>query len=83
MKKCVRCGLCCFQGPCNHGDEKGEFGCSKLIINEDKTTSCELLIKGKVKPEDIGIKRGCILQTVVVEYYQENLQYLNQLKNVN
>ena len=80
MIKCVRCGACCFTGPCGFGNDKGKIGCSELVVNKDKTTSCGLLLKGKIKPSDIGINgSGCVYQKIP-EYYKEKIEEINSLK---
>ena len=45
-------------GPCGFGNDKGKIGCSELVVNKDKTTSCGLLLKGKIKPSDISKLMG-------------------------
>jgi hypothetical protein len=69
--ECNRCGVCCYTGPCSFGNSDGKFGCTELIIHENGTTSCGLLINKKVKPEDIGIRgNGCSFQ-LFPDYYKE------------
>ena len=41
--KCKRCGLCCMVGFCTNG-EMGDHGqCKYLKVNEDMTTTCEVI----------------------------------------
>lgn len=81
--KCVRCGVCCFSGPCSQGNHNSKYGwCSELIINSDKTTSCNLVLKRKVKPEDIGIRGvGCSVKNWFPGYYKEKLEIFNEIKS--
>jgi hypothetical protein len=55
---CQKCGICCKAGSCPKGKE-GPNGVCKYLTNRN---TCSLLEKGKVKPEDIGIGRGCVIR---------------------
>jgi len=70
-------------GPCSYGIEN-DFGiCQFLLIHEDGTTSCKLLIEGKVKPEDIGIGKGCILRSSpeIYNYYKNRFEEVHYGEN--
>jgi hypothetical protein len=53
--KCLRCGSCCIMGCCDEGVENPVTGvCKYLVINDDLTTSCNLVMKNKHKGITIG-----------------------------
>lgn len=67
MDKCVRCGYCCIAGCCSRGEESENTGvCKNLIIHDDSTTSCSLVLCGS--SEGITVGRGCVLQGAIEAY---------------
>jgi hypothetical protein len=54
-------------------------GCVEVVINEDRTVSCGLLLKGLVTPEQIGIRgEGCVLKQkqYIYNYYFEKTKHI-------
>jgi len=78
--KCVRCGACCISGCCHEGIETEDSVCKFLIINDDLTTSCKLVLKNKHK--NISIGKGCVLQKSD-EIYKYYLDRANDYKKYN
>jgi hypothetical protein len=75
MNKCVRCGYCCIAGCCHRGEESKETGvCKNLIVHEDNTTSCSLVLEGD--DDGITIGGGCVLQESksAYSYYKEEYE---------
>jgi hypothetical protein len=79
-KKCIRCGICCEYELCNKGirkDKNKKGNCKYLIRNNDGTTSCELIIDGKMPTQIVDLNRGCAfrynypLQWKVLMNYKE------------
>lgn len=85
MKPCNRCGICCSLGLCAKGRRKNKKikgNCLYLIRHEDNTTSCKLVIDGKMKWNFINLYQGCIMQekySCQYEFYTEMRKY--ELKN--
>ncbi len=71
-------------GCCSEGIENDEGICKFLKINDDNTTSCELVIKNNYK--NISIGKGCVLQNDerIYKYYLTNAkQYIDYIKNTS
>lgn len=65
MMPCNRCGLCCELSLCGKGrrkDKKVKGNCIYLIKHDDKTTSCQLILEGKMPVKSILLGQGCIIQ---------------------
>lgn len=65
MKTCIRCGLCCTLQLCSKGRRKNKNkkgNCLFLIKNEDKTTSCKLVLENKMNGNSIDLGEGCVMQ---------------------
>jgi len=69
---CQRCGICCTVGPCYHGKVDNKLGICIHLRKKDKIYSCQLLVRKKVQPIDIGIGKGCVLRAIpdVFKYYE-------------
>jgi hypothetical protein len=59
--KCERCGICCKAANCGFGKEDKNGKCI-FLKNKNDLHSCELIEKGKVDPDKIGLNRGCVLR---------------------
>ncbi len=45
QRKCVRCGVCCYNGTCGFGQEDEDTGiCKYLIQYIDGTTTCQMIV---------------------------------------
>ena len=72
-KKCTRCGACCVVSKCKESIDGNMGICKYLIYNQDRTTSCELLMRGNIKPQEIFIGLGCVMK-FDPKQYQRALQ---------
>jgi hypothetical protein len=80
---CTRCGICCTLSLCSKGrrkDKNKKGNCKFLIRHEDMTTSCQLVVEGKMPTKSIDFERGCAIQVNNPVAYQVQLNYLNYLK---
>lgn len=62
MSKCNRCGICCLMGCCSQGIEDENGICKYLVLNNDNTTSCQLVLDNKYNSNYITINKGCALK---------------------
>lgn len=71
---CVRCGVCCSSGVCQHGIEDHRGLCEHLILSTNNT-SCSLILENKINPNDISINKGCMLRKVphAFHYYEDQM----------
>jgi hypothetical protein len=80
MKHCNRCGLCCELELCSKGrrkDKKIKGNCQFLIRNDDGTTSCKLILEGKMPSGVINLNGGCIIQEDYPKMYEFQIEYRN------
>ena len=58
--ECERCGLCCYDAPmgCGCGFESDDYGCDYFAIVNGKAVCIGLETKN-IKPEELGIGKGC------------------------
>ncbi len=58
--ECERCGLCCYDAPCGcgYGFTNDEYGCDYFVIVNEKAICIGLETKN-IKPEELGIGKGC------------------------
>lgn len=68
--KCNRCGFCCINVICQSGKEGKNGLCKNLIFNKNETTTCDLIVKGKIKLERIAFGKGCFLKK---DYFPDNI----------
>jgi hypothetical protein len=76
MKPCNRCGLCCELSLCGKGrrkDKNKKGNCKYLTKHEDKTTSCQLIIEGKMPIKSVNLGKGCIIQDKWPLIYEANM----------
>lgn len=81
MKSCNRCGLCCELELCGKGrrkNKKVKGNCIYLIKHEDYTTSCQLILDGKMPEKSIELGRGCIMQEKYPVMYEFQIEYRKQ-----
>ena len=80
MKPCTRCGICCTLSLCSKGrrtDKKKKGNCKYLIKHDDKTTSCQLILEGKMKSKYIAFGEGCFMQEKYPLQYQVMVNFRN------
>lgn len=76
--ECNRCGVCWLIGNCGYGKLK-KNGICRFLYFENGLAYCKLLVKGKVKKQDIGINgKGCMIQHFP-EYYNFHKQINRQI----
>lgn len=79
MIPCKRCGLCCIIELCSKGrrkDKKKKGNCMYLVHNNDGTTSCQLILDGKMKDSAIDFEQGCVFQSdypALYNFYSETI----------
>ena len=75
MVPCKRCGICCKFELCPKGrrkDKRIKGNCLYLIEHEDNTTSCQLVLEGKMPSKYISFQEGCVMREnypVQYEFY--------------
>ena len=89
MRHCTRCGLCCTLSLCSKGrrkDKNKRGNCKFLIRHEDRTTSCQLVIEGKMPSDTIDFNEGCAMQENYPKMYEFQTEYrkaMNELRKQN
>lgn len=83
MIPCKRCGICCTLSLCSKGrrkDKNKKGNCKYLIRHDDMTTSCQLVLEGKMPSKYIEFELGCAMQVNNPVIYQVQLNYLEYKK---
>jgi len=71
------CSLCCELSLCGKGRRKNKKikgNCKYLIKHEDNTTSCQLILEGKMPIRSVDLGKGCILREEKPLMYQVNME---------
>ena len=61
------------------GEEDEEGVCKEVVINKDGTVSCGKLLRGEVRPEQIGVNGGgCVMKRMpdIMAHYKDRTDYL-------
>ena len=74
-EECIRCGLCCLDCLCGHGEyidissdtSTQQLVCKELEVHMDFTTTCLLIHRGEGKDLLTG---GCVLRHSDYDHYK-------------
>ena len=70
MYKCNRCGLCCELELCSKGRRKYKKikgNCLYFIKHDDNTTSCQLILEGKMPVHCVSLGEGCAIRKIILK----------------